>query len=105
MGSRLRIRAETLQNLREQWEHAQRIGGLAAIKRLRTAAGIKDTFQSHFIEKLTNVSRLRGNSREVKEQDMNRLLSSFPQDMEHCLSPVWRIKGELALVARPLNHI
>lgn len=92
--SRVRNRVETLQILASQWFHAKQIGGLASIKRSRTAEGIKDTFQGHFIERLTNVSRIRGQTRESKENAMNQLLSTFPKPDDLTLSPVWRIKGE-----------
>jgi hypothetical protein len=42
----------TLQRLASQFKYAQKVGGMATVKKKRTTTGIKDTFQSFFLDKL-----------------------------------------------------
>ncbi|KAF8987532.1 hypothetical protein BDZ89DRAFT_974999 [Hymenopellis radicata] len=64
------------------------------VKTSRTATGIKDTFQDHFITKLDEaVYKLRG---ETQRQDaLNKAIRELPAET---ISPVWRIKGMCSFV-------
>lgn len=80
--------------LRSQFHEAQRIGGMSNVKKQRTRTGIKDSFQTWFLERLFKVTTRKGQSRNSKEADIAALLNEFPPG-EQTMSPIWRIQGRL----------
>lgn len=93
----LRTRTETLSLLQSQFTQAKTVGGFSSIAKLRTASGIKDTFQSVFIDRLTALTKRRGRSIPQKQLDVAAALRDFPED-ERIVSPVWRIRGVIQAV-------
>ncbi|KAG6913998.1 hypothetical protein DXG01_002989 [Tephrocybe rancida] len=83
-----RKKAETQKALRSQFIEGSWVGGMAASKRLKTAGGVKDTYQDHFLKKLFAISSKRGQSKDAKEKAMAELRRSFPSNIT---SPIWRI--------------
>lgn len=68
------------------------IGGGAEFKRMKTASGIKDTFQEVFAARIQAIATNRKMSKDEREHAIIKLKHSFPQ---HTTSPVWRFKGLL----------
>ncbi|CDO68931.1 hypothetical protein BN946_scf185000.g74 [Trametes cinnabarina] len=91
-----RHRAETLQQLRSQFIDAQRVGGQSSVEKARTRTGVKDTFQSFFIDKLCSITTKRGQPRTDKEAAVQDYLKTIPYVEESATSPVWRIRGTTA---------
>ncbi|KAJ7641154.1 hypothetical protein FB45DRAFT_1124604 [Roridomyces roridus] len=87
--SRVRQFMQTCNVLRSQFTVSSLVGGQAQYKRNKTAAGIKDTYQEHFLARVFALSTKRGRSKVQKQADVNALLRTFPADIT---SPVWRIK-------------
>ncbi|KAJ4497274.1 hypothetical protein C8R41DRAFT_760050, partial [Lentinula lateritia] len=85
-----RTRVETLKQLRSQFMEASRIGGGAEFKRMKTASGIKDTFQEVFAARIQAIATNRKMSKDEREHAIIKLKHSFPQ---HTTSPVWQFKG------------
>ncbi|KAJ3859265.1 hypothetical protein EV359DRAFT_75674 [Lentinula novae-zelandiae] len=69
---------------------ASQVGGGAAIKRMKTASGIKDNYQAFFAEQLQAIAMRKGLSKEQREREIIKLRQSFPL---YTTSPVWRLKG------------
>lgn len=59
---------------------------------MKTKAGIKDTYQGVFVERLQAIATKKGLSKDEREREMIKLKLSF---LEHTTSPVWRICGTL----------
>ncbi|KAJ7177170.1 hypothetical protein C8R46DRAFT_989326 [Mycena filopes] len=87
--AKARNRAETQAELKTQFTTAIFVGGQAGFQRLKTASGVKDTFQGAFLERVFALSTKRGRAKVQKQADVNTLLKTFPKDIT---SPVWRIK-------------
>ncbi|KAJ3875201.1 hypothetical protein F5051DRAFT_462159 [Lentinula edodes] len=85
-----RTSQETQAELRSQFVEASRVGGGAEFQRMKTKAGIKDTYQGVFVERLQAIATKKGLSKDEREREMIKLKLSFP---EHTTSPVWRICG------------
>ena len=88
----LRSKDQTLQKLEEIFKHASMIGGMTHVKKVKTASGVKDTFQEFFLEHIYSFTRkLRGPT--VKKQELLDIFvnTTIPDDIT---SPVWRIKGK-----------
>ncbi|KAK7464371.1 hypothetical protein VKT23_006538 [Stygiomarasmius scandens] len=83
-----RKKAETIRALKTQFTTAKSVGASTTIKKLRTETGIKDTYQTFFIDKL--VDSYKGRFGASRQCALDTLLSSLPEDP---ISPVWRIKG------------
>lgn len=90
--SHSRSREETLRCLKSQFNEAKRIRGQSEVNSKRTNTGLKDTFQSWFIDRLCKVTVAKGKSRTEKTAEVSSLLQSFPPE-GMLVSPVWRIKG------------
>jgi hypothetical protein len=95
MDSIRRTKRDTLSELRSQFVTAGTVGGMTAFKQQRTASGIKDTFQSFFIDSLFLVARKKGMNKEQKQKKISELMKSFPEEAR-TTSPVWRIKSEFS---------
>jgi hypothetical protein len=76
--------------LLSQFVEACHVGGKAEVKRMRTRSGVKDTFQSVFLERLFTISTKQGKPKAQKESDMAAARQKFPADIT---SPVWHIKS------------
>ncbi|KAJ6556962.1 hypothetical protein B0H10DRAFT_2371346 [Mycena sp. CBHHK59/15] len=87
--STARNKAETLEELKSQFDSACVVGGQAEFKRKKTSSGIKDTYQGAFLDRIFAISTKRGRSKPQKQADMATLRRTFPADIT---SPVWRIK-------------
>lgn len=91
---RLRSKDETAAQLRSIFTHTSTIGSKTRAKQLRTASGVKDTYQDHFSEMIAKfVKGLRGSVRE-KQARVDRLVESLPDNL---INPVWRIQGKSQL--------
>lgn len=88
-----RTREDTLQKLKSQFLNAQKIGGQTDVKKARTATGVKDTYQSYFVDKLFALTAKRGRSREERSADVSNFLANVPHLESYATSPVWRIQG------------
>lgn len=88
----LRTKDETETTLKSLFEDAQRVGGKAAFKKLKTETGVKDTFFEFFANRLFAAP---GKRRGVTaEEALYQVLQTLPKSV---YSPVWRIKGPPAL--------
>ncbi|KAL0575042.1 hypothetical protein V5O48_006915 [Marasmius crinis-equi] len=85
----LRTPARTREELQAQFLKASQLRCKTASVNMRTASGIKDTFQAFFSEKLFAATTRKGRTKEAKQAEVAELLASFP---EHTTSPVWRIR-------------
>ncbi|KAJ3912202.1 hypothetical protein F5877DRAFT_93625 [Lentinula edodes] len=74
-----RTKDETIAALKSQFVHAESVGTAKKLEEMRTASGIKDTYQMFFINRL--LKRRQNQSNEL------HLVS------ENLMSPVWRIRG------------
>ncbi|KAI0375816.1 hypothetical protein BV20DRAFT_18264 [Pilatotrama ljubarskyi] len=88
-----RTRTDTLANLKSQFVEAQQIGGQANVKKTRTATGIKDSYQSFFLDKLFAITARRGTSREQRTAEVMDFLTTVPHIEDAATSPVWRIRN------------
>ncbi|RDX41238.1 hypothetical protein OH76DRAFT_1364920, partial [Lentinus brumalis] len=87
-----RTRQETINILKSQFVEAQRVGGQAEYKRVRTETGVRDAYQLHFAERLFRITTQRGVARSVKEAEVMKTVRTIPRAEEGAISPVWRIK-------------
>ncbi|EIW59026.1 uncharacterized protein TRAVEDRAFT_93301, partial [Trametes versicolor FP-101664 SS1] len=87
----LRNRGDTLRELKSQFTTAQDIGGQASVKRARTRTGLRDMYQSFFVDRLFSFTTKRGRTREEKSRDVAEYLRTVPWLEESATSPVWRI--------------
>jgi hypothetical protein len=87
---KLRRKESTLKQLATQFEYAQKVGGMASVKKIRTKTGIKDSFQSFFLDKLFAATTKKGRTAIQKSADVTALLQTFPEDIT---SPIWRFEG------------
>ncbi|KAI5899751.1 uncharacterized protein SCHCODRAFT_02485944 [Schizophyllum commune H4-8] len=90
MSQRMRTKSETLHILHEQFSEAKRVGGKTALGNKRTATGIKDSYQSHFLDKLTQLTTKKGQSKAQKQAAVTNLLSTFPESAR-MLNPLLRL--------------
>ncbi|KAE9396390.1 hypothetical protein BT96DRAFT_824723, partial [Gymnopus androsaceus JB14] len=86
---KLRNKEESTQQLRSYFDDAKRLGTKTKIKASRTASGVKDTFQEHFLERLFG-SYTKKRKTETKQAALDAEVKKLP---EETTSPVWRIKG------------
>ncbi len=87
--------------LASQFADAKHVGGKTKVSTRRTATGIKDTFQTYFLDKLFVISTKKGRRKEQKEADLAIYCAGLPPAVQ-MISPVWRIKG---MSPRTPNHI
>ncbi|KAJ7435966.1 hypothetical protein B0H11DRAFT_2256623 [Mycena galericulata] len=88
---RLRTKKETTAKLRSYFDEASTLNAKTKVKNMRTASGIKDTFQLVFLEKLFDSYKgKRGVN--AKQEALDSKLRSLPKNTT---SPVWRIKGQI----------
>lgn len=67
------------------------VRSLTSARNLKTSTGLKDNYLEHFIDKIgALISRLKGPASQNKQQQLDKLLKTFPKNV---LSPIWRIKG------------
>ncbi|KAJ7145018.1 hypothetical protein C8R46DRAFT_1232351 [Mycena filopes] len=87
---RLRNKEETTTTLRSYFtEASEKLDTKTKVKNLQTANGVKDKYQTHFIEQLFNsYKKKRGQAPKTAARDAK--LAQFPPIT---MSPVWRIKG------------
>ncbi|KAJ7270338.1 hypothetical protein C8J57DRAFT_1435474 [Mycena rebaudengoi] len=81
--------SDSIKELRSQFTAATVVGGQASFKRMKTASGIKDTFQGAFLERIFAVSTKKKRSKAQKQADISAVLRTFPSEV---MSPVWWIK-------------
>ncbi|KAJ3804861.1 hypothetical protein F5876DRAFT_82513 [Lentinula aff. lateritia] len=74
-----RTKDETIAALKSQFVHAESVGTAKKLEEMRTASGIKDTYQMFFINCLLE-----------RRQNQSNELHSVSQNL---MSPVWRIRG------------
>jgi hypothetical protein len=88
---RPRHKEETTAKLKSMFEEASTIDTKTKVKSMRTASGLKDTYQMFFLEKLfKSYKGKRG--RESKQAALDKETESLPDNVT---SPVWRIKGSI----------
>ncbi|KAI0039203.1 hypothetical protein FA95DRAFT_1504515 [Auriscalpium vulgare] len=85
----LRSKDESEAALKSIFENAITVGQMTEVKKQKTAHGLKDTFQEHFIDRVAALSKKFRGSRAEKQIAVNKLVDTFP---ENTVSPVWRIK-------------
>ncbi|KAI8983315.1 hypothetical protein BD414DRAFT_515805 [Trametes punicea] len=88
----LRNRKDTLRELQSQFTSAQEVGGQAFVKRSRTRSGIRDAFQSFFVDRLFSLTTRTGRTRQEREADVADYVRTIPRYEEAATSPVWRIR-------------
>lgn len=71
---------------------AQRIRTQGAVKKFKTATGIKDTYFEHFLASM-NKSYKQEAGPATKQAALSDFTATLPS---HVFSPVWRIKGNFA---------
>ncbi|KAJ7710741.1 hypothetical protein B0H17DRAFT_914765 [Mycena rosella] len=86
---RLRTRTETTGTLRTYFKEASTLNTKTRVKTMRTATGIKDTFQIVFLEKLFDSYKGK-KGKKAKQEALEAQTRSLPKNTT---SPVWRIKG------------
>ncbi|KAK6984177.1 hypothetical protein R3P38DRAFT_3333013 [Favolaschia claudopus] len=92
---KLRTKEETTTTLRSYFEKACTVNTKTKVKEMRTASGIKDTFQLVFLEKLfesySALPKYKGKrGPKAKQEALDAKVRSLPPNTT---SPVWRIKG------------
>jgi len=84
-----RHKEETTAQLKSMFEEAATLDTKTKVQNMRTASGVKDTYQMFFLDKLfKSYQKKRG--REPKQAALDKELESLPDIIT---SPVWRIKG------------
>ncbi|KAJ3829433.1 hypothetical protein F5880DRAFT_396644 [Lentinula raphanica] len=83
-----RTRTESIEALRSQFVEAQNPGAGTRVKSKRTETGLKDTYQTFFIDRLLNASKRRQGIE--PRTALHDTLKDFPSET---MSPVWRIRG------------
>lgn len=92
---RPRTKAETLDALKSQLDEAKTVSATNRVKAKRTETGIKDTYQSFFVERLLNAGkRRRGSSALTAKKALDDEICKLPN---HVNSPVLRIRGMFPL--------
>ncbi|KAJ7863811.1 hypothetical protein B0H14DRAFT_2348797, partial [Mycena olivaceomarginata] len=86
---KLRTKEETTKKLRTYFDEAATLNTKTKVKNMRTASGIKDTFQMVFLEKLFN-SYKNKRGKEERQAALDAQRQKLPKDIT---SPVWRIQG------------
>ncbi|KAJ3720842.1 hypothetical protein DFJ43DRAFT_1001105 [Lentinula guzmanii] len=85
-----RTRSSTIHGLKTIFTHSGTIGEKSKAKQLKTALGIKDTYQDHFTDLIFNLQKTLRGGESHKQEEVNKLLANLPKNI---CSPVWRIKG------------
>ncbi|KAK7029116.1 hypothetical protein R3P38DRAFT_2524834 [Favolaschia claudopus] len=85
----LRNKEETTAKLRSYFTEASTLNTKTKVKNLQTESGIKDKYQTHFIEQLFDSYKGK-RSIPVKQAALDAARARLPLNT---LSPVWRIKG------------
>ncbi|KAK7027593.1 hypothetical protein R3P38DRAFT_2526141, partial [Favolaschia claudopus] len=86
---KLRRKEETTATLQSYFEEASTLNTKAKVRNMRTASGIKDTFQLVFIERLFDSYKGK-RGKKAKQEALEAKLRTLPQNTT---SPVWQIKG------------
>ncbi|KAJ3805860.1 hypothetical protein F5876DRAFT_81326 [Lentinula aff. lateritia] len=84
-----RNKAESIEKLKTQFVLAQTPSATNKVKSHRTDNGLKDTFQTFFIDRLLSAAKRRPGNNDPTAA-VNQLMESFPSET---MSPVWRIRG------------
>lgn len=87
---KLRSKKETTTQLRSYFDEATTLNTKTKVKDMRTASGIKDTFQLVFLEKLFDSYKSK-RGRPARQAALNAAREKLPKNT---ISPVWRIEGE-----------
>ncbi|KAK7015952.1 hypothetical protein R3P38DRAFT_3203654 [Favolaschia claudopus] len=85
----LRNKEETTAKLRSYFTEASTLNTKTKVKNLQTESGVKDKYQTHFIEQLFNSYKGK-RSGPVKQAALDAAKARLPPNT---MSPVWRIKG------------
>ncbi|KAK6992397.1 hypothetical protein R3P38DRAFT_2570511 [Favolaschia claudopus] len=85
----LRNKEETTAKLRSYFTEASILNTKTKVKNLQTESGVKDKYQTHFIEQLFNSYKGK-RSGPVKQAALDAARARLPPNT---MSPVWRIKG------------
>lgn len=96
-----RNRDKTYDHLRSYFADAQRVQTGTAIERRQTATGVKDTFLTHFLNRI--FAPYKGRTGDASKAALESFLESanFPRngdgefDVDNMINPVWRIWGTL----------
>ncbi|KIY71216.1 hypothetical protein CYLTODRAFT_487432 [Cylindrobasidium torrendii FP15055 ss-10] len=84
-----RSKEGTQNTLAQMFNVAKNAGSESEVKKMRTATGVKDTYQLPFLQKIWGSHRrLRNPDRKLDQ--VRSIISHFPNDIT---SPVWRLKG------------
>lgn len=89
----LRTKKETTEKLRSYFDEASTLNTKTKIRDMRTASGVKDTFQMVFLEKLFN-SYKNKRGKKARQEALDAQVNSLPKNTT---SPVWRIEGDFKL--------
>ncbi|KAJ3924224.1 MAG: hypothetical protein NXY57DRAFT_908195, partial [Lentinula lateritia] len=83
-----RKKSETIATLKSHFVHAETVGTAKKLEEMRTASGVKDTYQMFFINRL------------LKRRHNSNLepLTASQNSINNPMSPVWRIRGKLFLM-------
>ncbi|KAH9948702.1 hypothetical protein B0H21DRAFT_890351 [Amylocystis lapponica] len=84
-----RCKTETVAQLNSYFQEASKLNTKTKVSGMRTASGIKDTFQLFFLEDIF-ASYKKKQGKDAKEAALRAKLESLPINI---ISPVWRIKG------------
>ncbi|KAJ7728363.1 hypothetical protein B0H16DRAFT_1331027 [Mycena metata] len=86
---KLRNKTETKTKLRSYFEEASTLHTKTKVEKMRTASGIKDTFQLVFLEKLFDSYKTK-RGKEARQAALDAEKRKLPNNTT---SPVWRIEG------------
>ncbi|KAI0310882.1 hypothetical protein OF83DRAFT_1088072, partial [Amylostereum chailletii] len=79
----------SVMELRSQFAAGKVVGGMSAVKKMRTASGIKDTFQNVFLERLFSITKRKGASKPRKQEEVDRFVAEeLPGNYIHYI-PIW----------------
>ncbi|KAF8996948.1 hypothetical protein BDZ89DRAFT_1256673 [Hymenopellis radicata] len=81
--------AETVAALTAMFNEAALIGSETRVKGMRTASGVKDTYQDFFIQKLFQSHKSK-RTQQSKADALRSCITSLP---DRVMSPVWRLQG------------
>ncbi|KAK7438400.1 hypothetical protein VKT23_018013 [Stygiomarasmius scandens] len=85
----LRTKRRTMDDLKTVFTYSKTVGRKTKAKELKTALGIKDTYQDHFAELIFKALKGTKGPAHEKQRKVDSLLEGFPDNIS---SPIWRIR-------------
>ncbi|KAJ3989861.1 hypothetical protein F5890DRAFT_1561385 [Lentinula detonsa] len=76
-----RTKEDTIQKLKTIFTHSRLIGEKTKAKKLKTAFGIKDTYQDYFTDLIFTVQKKLQGSHQQKQDEINKVLDKLPSNI------------------------